>query len=86
MEDGQRCYTAFARPADIASVFPGEDLGCQVPGLVVRGVNVVPLNVAHLIKFINKLPCLVSLAIPTPSFTYFEEVTEVCFHKERRQR
>ena len=46
MEEGQKYYTAFASPADIASVVPGEDLCCQVTRLVVRGVDVVPLSVA----------------------------------------
>ena len=86
MEGGQRRYTASASTSDTASVFSGEDLRCPAPGLVVRGLNVMPLSVAHLIELVSEFSCLLSLAIPTPSLTRLEEITEVCFHGERRRQ
>ena len=86
MEGDQKRCTAFANTSDIAFAIPGQDLRCQVSGPVVRGIDVMPLSVTHHIELISELLCLLSLAIPTPSLTHLEEITEVCFHGERRRQ
>ena len=82
-EGGRKRHTTFASTSDTPSVFFGEDARCQVPGPVVRGIDVMALGVAHLIKFFSELPCLLSLAVHTPSLTHLEEIMEVGIHGER---
>jgi len=61
MEERQRYRTAFAGTSKIARAFAREDMYRQESRRAVKGPGIIPLNMTHLIKPINKLLRLRSL-------------------------
>ena len=72
-EERQRFRTTFVDTLDIVCVFVGEDMHYPESRRVVRGSDILPLSMAHLIEPIGKLLCLLPLIVLVPSIAHMEE-------------
>ena len=75
MGERQRHRTTIAGTSDIICVFVRGDLHLQESRYVVRGPDMMPLSMAHLIKPISELLYPPSPILLAPSLTHLEEIT-----------